>query len=181
MARIISPVRIARVNALSFQVTRESVELDFQLALGQGVRLLSAEFGIGEIVVVPAASAFVTESVHSSLHLEIGALEQDAANFAADAQLLNSEIIADATVLVTQQDEAATRGGSAISVTWLTEKRWNYRELVGPDGFLIAQNITATFVGSAATITTNRAWWKIFYQYVELTQSELLSAFILRR
>ena len=105
MARALSPVRVARIGRLSFQAARETVELDFQLGLLQGVNVLSAEFILGNAVLVPT-SVMVAHSIHSSLHLEVGSLEEDASNLAADGNVLNSEIIADVVINVAGQDEA---------------------------------------------------------------------------
>ena len=179
MAKALSPVRVARVNRLSFQAAREDVELNFQLGLKQGVALLAAEFLIGGAVLVPSTT-MISHTIHSSLHLETGSLEEDASNFTEDSQALNSETVADAILIVQGQDEAATRGGSAISMVWGSPKRWDFRSLFG-EPLLIAQNITATHITSNALLTANRTVWKIFYQYVELTDAELAGQFILRR
>ena len=177
MAEILSPIRIARARRTSFQNVEETFEIDFALGLQMGVRVHAVEFGVREAVIVPT-TAPINAQAHMSLHVETGALEGAIDAFPADDVILNSEIIAETTLMVTSGDTAQIEG--AVERTWLQPLAWNYHQLVGgPLDF--AQNLTFRGVTSASTLTINGGQVTIYYQYIKLTKSELGEQFALRR
>lgn len=181
MAKDLSPIRIARARRTSFQNTEESAELDFNLGLRQGIKIHAIEFGIRNIILVPVDDAIDHESAHMSLHAETGALEGAIDSFPSDDLILNSEIIAETTIQVDGFTSSVPSTSPDIFVpTWLQPKAWNFHQLVGSP-LVLAQNPTFRGVTSSSLLTVNGGQVTIYYQYVELTDTELASQFILRR
>lgn len=178
MPKGLTDVRIARISRASFQNTEETSEVDFQLGLNQGVEIEAVEFGIGQAVVVPT-TGFNAHQVTLSLHRETGALEL-AADGLLDNLELDSEIIAQAVLQILDQDEAATRGGSAASMAWLSPNSWKFRDIMGKP-LLLAHNLTFRGITSAAALTINGAFASIYYRYVSLSATELAKLIISRR
>ena len=181
MAKALSPIRIARARRTSFQATEEVAELDFNLGHRQGIQIHAVEFGIRGVVLTPADDAIDHENAHMSLHAETGALEGAIDAFPSDDMILNSEIIAETTLQVdgfTSSVPAASP--DVFTFSWLQPISWNYHQLIdGP--LLLAQNPSFRGVTSNALLTVNGAQVTIYYQFVELTDVELASQFILRR
>jgi len=182
VAKVLSPIRIARSRRTSFQATEETQEIDFALALRQGIRVHAVEFGIRQAIFVPSGNdAIERAQAHLSLHVETGALEGAIDAFPADATILNSEIIAETTL----QKSAFTSSVPATSsdneaYEWLQPKAWNFHQLVGGP-LTFAQNLTFRGIASTSTFTINGAQVTIYYDYVELTEAELGRQFALRR
>lgn len=180
MAKALTPIRIARSRRTTVTNVEETQEIDFSLGVEQGIELYAAEFGLLEFVNSPAGTAFETEWGLMELHARIGALEGGLDSFPADDTILNSSILAAAVVEGLEQDEAATRGGSAGALQWVTEKSWNFKELIG-DPILLATNLTFRSITKAATAVMNGAQVTLYYRYVKLTDKELAQQFALRR
>lgn len=176
MVKALTPVRIARISRQSVNNATETSELDFQLDHRQGVLIHAVEFLVGQMIDVGAIVISPTQA-YLSLHAETGNLE-DAADALVDATVLNSEVIAEAVLQVTNL-ETATAGGAA-SIIWLSPNQWNFNQLLGQP-LLLATNLTFRVRSSAAVLTVNGAAAHIFYQYVTLTDAELANQFILRR
>ncbi len=176
MAKPLTPVRIARISRQSFQNTEETSELDFELALRQGVLIHAVEFAVGQAILV-AAAADDREEFYLSLHAETGALE-NSLDALLDVQVLNSEVIAETAAMVTGTNTAANVIGTMFA--WLGPAAWNYNQLLGGP-LLLATNLTFRGITSASTLTINGAMAHIFYQYVELSAAELANQFILSR
>ncbi len=175
MVKALTPVRIARIQRQSFQNTAESAEVDFELALKQGVLVHAVEFLIGQAILVAAADPD-REEAYLSLHAETNNLE-DAIDQSADGLVLNSEIIAETTLVVHASNDAVAGAGG---MNFLGPIAWNYTQLLGAP-LLLASNLTFRGVTTASTLTINGATAHIFYQYVELTETELAQQFLLRR
>jgi len=178
MAKPLTPVRIAKVSRTSFSNSAEEVEVDMELALGQGFLLHTVEIVPGELNLA-VSTAQKEETAYMSVHAETSTLEvaQDAA---VDGLVLNSEILAQAVVQAKAQEEAATRGGSSAAFIWLSEKRWNFNELLEKP-LLLATDLTCRFITSAAALVVQRTTINLFYQYVELSEKELADQFLLGR
>jgi hypothetical protein len=178
MARVQTNIRIAKVTRTTFDSSAEEIELDFELSLRQGYLLHAIEMAFGEIT-HDASSSLLSGVVSVSVHAETGTLETSI-DAAVDGQILNSEIIAETSIQSVIQIEAATRGGSARSMTWLGPNRWNYKDMIG-DPLLLATNLTVRFVTDASTLDAANTTVTFFYQYAELTREELAGQFLLRR
>lgn len=176
----LSPIRVARSRRTSVTNVEETQEIDFSLGLRQGIELYAAEFAALEFISSPAGTAMEHEFGLMELHARIGALEGGLDAFPADDTILNSSIIAQANIYSDLQDEAATRGGSAAAFSWLSERSWNYKALLG-DPLLLATNLTFRAITKAATAVINGAQVSLWYRYVELSNAELAAQFSLRR
>lgn len=176
MVRPLTPVRIARASRASVQSTAEESELDFQLALKQGLLIYSVEFSIGDARFVAAADDD-EEDAFMSLHAETDELE-DSYDEYGDALVLNSEVIAETALHVSSSSTAGEQTGPKY--TWFGPTSWRFREIVG-EPLLLASNITFRVVTTANSFTINSPVARIFYQYVELTEAELARQFLLRR
>ena len=176
MVKALTPVRICRVSRQSVQDTEETVAVDFELGHRQGVLIHAVEFLMGQAIEVGATTLVHTQA-YLSLHAETGTLES-AADALVDAVILNSEVVAEAVYQIGSIETAAA--GGAIAGTWLSPNSWNYNQLLGQP-LLLATNLTFRAVTSASTLTVNGAAAHIFYQYVNLTDTELANQFILRR
>lgn len=179
MATALSPIRIARARRTSVTNSAETMELDFNLALLQGLEIYAAECAALEVIDTPS-TAFDTNWMTTSLHAETGALEGAIDSFPADNTIFNSEIIAEATLEIITQDEAATRGGSAASLAWVGPNQWNFIQLIGKP-LLIARNITMRAITKGSGTVVNGLQWSIYYRYVQLNISEAADLFILAR
>lgn len=179
MPNPISPIRIARARRTSVTNVAEEMEIDFNLSLLEGIEIFACECAALELIDT-AATAFDTNWMTTSLHSENGALEGALDSFPADNFLLNSEIIAEATLEIITQNEAATRGGSAATLAWVGPNQWNFMQLIGKP-YLLAQNITMRAITKGAGTVANGLQWTIYYRYVALTRAEVGSLFILRR
>jgi len=176
MATALTPVRIARISRQSFQNTEETAELDFELALRQGVLIHAVEFAVGQAILVPALDND-HEEFYLSLHAETGALE-NALDALTDSQVLNSEVIAEAAGTLTGSATAGEETGTKFA--WMSPIAWNFNQLLGGP-LLLATNLTFRGVTTASILTINGAMAHIFYQYVELTREELANQFLLSR
>lgn len=179
MARPLSPIRIARARRTGFADTAETQEIDFNLGLRQGIEIHAVEFGFAQVV--PTLSTTdQTLVAFLSLHAETGALEGALDSFPADNFILNSEIIAQAALQILGQDEAATRGGSAAAIGWLTPNRYEFSRMIGQP-LIVATNLTFRGVTSSSNLTVTGGHVAIYHRYVELTDQELAAQFVLRR
>lgn len=179
MPTALSPIRICRARRTNVTNVAETMEIDFNLALLEGIEIYACEAAMLELVDT-AASAFDTNWTTTSLHAETGALEGAIDAFPADNFILNSEIIAEATIQQVAQDEAATRGGSASSLIWLGPNQWNFMQLIGKP-LLLAGNLTMRAIGKDAAMNALGLQWTIYYRYVKLNKSEASDLFLLRR
>ena len=182
MVRVLTPIRIARSRRTSFQNTAEEVELDFNLALSQGIRVHAVEFGIRQAIPLASSNdALEFMQAHMSLHIETGALEGAIDSFPADNTILNSEILAETTLSATSfSGSVPATAPDVTNMTWLQPLAWNFHDLVGGP-IDIAQNLTFRGVTSQSTFTVNGAQVTIFYQFIELSDAELGAQFALRR
>ncbi len=179
MPTALSPIRICRARRTSVTNAAETMEIDFNMALLEGIEIYAAECAALEVVDT-VATAFDTNWVTTSLHAETGALEGALDAFPADNFILNSEIIAEATIEILTQAEAATRGGSAAALTWVGPNQWNFVQLIGKP-LLLATNITMRAITKGAATVANGLQWTIYYRYVRLSKSEASDLFLLRR
>lgn len=179
MAKALTPIRVARSRRTSVTNVVETQEINFALGLKQGIELYSAEFGMMEFVDTPS-SGFDTNFGIMELHARIGALEGGIDSFPADDTILNSSILAQAVIQQVTQDEAATRGGSAAALNWVSPKSWNYVQITGSP-ILLATNLTFRAITKQATVVMNGAQVSLWYRYVELSEKELAQQFALRR
>jgi len=173
----LSPIRVARVRRTTFQDTEETFEVDFQLALNQGIAIYSIHFGLREAITVPT-TAPLHGQIFQSLHVETGALEGDIDSFPTDDVILDSEIIAQAVLQISSGDTAQIEG--AFESTWLTPIMFNYKDITG-EPLIVAQNLTYRGVTSESTLTALGAQATIWYKYVKLTDAELGRLFAVRR
>ncbi len=178
MAKALSPIRLATINRAAVTNSVETAELDFQLAVRQGVLIHVVEVAIGNPI-VSNTTVYSQEAWYASLHIETGTLET-AMDALVDGERLNSELIAVFGATYHVQNEAATRGGSAGGGVWNTPRRYNYGQMFGK-ALLVAQNVTARFFTRNSTLVVNDIQMRIWYQFVELTDAELASQFVLRR
>lgn len=179
MATPLSPIRIARARRTSVTNAAETMEIDFNMALLEGIEVYAAECAVLELVDT-AAVTIDTNWMTTSLHAETGALEGALDSFPADNTILNSEIIAEATLEIITQDEAATRGGSSAALAWVGPNQWNFVQLIGRP-LLLATNLTMRGVTKGAATVANGLQWTIYYRYVRLSKSEASDLFLLRR
>lgn len=179
MPTALSPIRICRARRTNVVNVAETMEIDFNLALLEGIEIYACELAALEFIDA-AGTGFDINWVTSSLHAETGALEGAIDAFPADNFILNSEIIAEATFEIINQDEAATRGGSAAAMQWSGPNQWNFIQLIGKP-LLLATNLTMRAISKSAGMSANGLQWTIYYRYVRLTKSEAGDLFILRR
>lgn len=176
MVRSLTPVRIARASRQSVQSSAEETELDFQLALKQGLLIHAVEFSIGDARFVAAADDD-EEDAFMSLHAETDELEDSYDEF-GDGLVLNSEVFAETALHVSSSSTSGEQTGPKY--TWFGPISWRFRELLG-EPLLLASNVTFRVVTTANSFTVNSAVARIFYQYVELTEQELARQFLLKR
>lgn len=182
MPIILSPVRILRSRRTSFQNVEETQEIDFNLALEQGIRIHAVEFGMKDATFVPSTDDNVQHATaHLSLHIETGALEGAIDAYPADQTILNSEILAETTLQVQGfTSSVPATSPDVIVYQWMQPISWNLHAIMG--GPLdLAQNLTFRGIASVATFTINGAQVTIFYQYIKLSKAELGEQFALRR
>ena len=179
MVKALTPIRIARSRRTSFTSTEETQEIDFSLGIRQGIELYAAEFGALEFISIPTSS-FDTDWALMELHARIGALEGGLDSFPGDDTILNSSIIAAAVWQQADQDEAATRGGSAAAANWNTQNSWNYVQLMGGP-MLLATNLTFRCITKGTDLVVNGGQVTLYYRYVSLSDKELGEQFALRR
>lgn len=181
MAKILTPIRIARSRRTSFTNVVETREIDFGLAVQQGIRIHAVEFGMSNVVPVPGNDTIDVTNAFMSLHVETGALEGAIDAFPADDDILNSEIIAETTFQVHAfTSSVPATSPDVFTMIWLQPKTWNFHEIVGgPLDF--AQNLTFRAITSNAELVVNGGQVTIYYQYIKLTPAELGEQFALRR
>lgn len=177
MAKVLSPMRVLRARRDSNQDTAETMEIDFNLGIEQGVELFSATFSVAQAIAVPGAAPLHLQE-YMSLHVETGALEGGIQTFPADELILNSEIIAEAVLQIITGDTAQVEG--VHTMEWLSPNHWNFLAMLGKP-LLLAQNLTFRSDTSASTLTVNGPQLTLWYRYVKLTQAELVDLFTLRR
>jgi hypothetical protein len=174
MASPLSPIRIARIVNTAVPVSsEESIEVDFDLAVEEGVELYVVEFSADELLPDPGADE-LNAGVSMSLHVETGTIETQ--NPTVDGQILNSEIVAE-TQFIAQASSTAGSVESAWSA--YPSARHNFLEMHGRP-LLIAQNPTFVIDTDAIAIVAN-GFCRIWYRYVKLTRDELVNQFLLRR
>jgi len=181
MATPLSPIRIGRARRTSFQDTEETQEIDFNLGIEQGVEIFAIEFGVRNVVPVPANDTILVVNAHMSVHAETGALEGAIDAFPADNFILNSEIIAETTLQVMAfTSSVPSTSPDVFNMIWMQPLKWDYLALFGKP-LTLAQNVTFRGVTSASTLTINGAQVTFYYRYVSLTRNELAEQFVLRR
>jgi len=173
----LSPIRVARVRRTSFQNTEESFEIDFDLALNQGIAIYSISFAIREAITVPT-TAPLHGQVFQSIHVETGGLEGAIDAFPTDDVILDSEIIAQCVLQITSGDTAQIEG--EFDAVWLSPIEFNFNEITG-EPLIVAQNLTYRGVTSESTLTANGPQATIWYKYIRLTDAELGRLFAVRR
>lgn len=180
MARELTGIRVAKADLIDVSSgTPEQIELDFNFARGEGIAIYSIEFmvAINEV----ATSTFADANTNLSVHVENDTLEATFADVAADGFTTeDSEIIAEANFGYAVQDEAATRGGSAAAMGWLSPNQFNYLQKIGTP-LVIAINPTFRVDNVGATGNTDDHRLTMWYKYVELTDREVRDAFFRRR
>lgn len=178
MARDISGLRIAKIHIdRAGNTTEESQEADFDLARGEGIALHRVEFAVEPVVT--ADDDHDTRLGYVSLHAENDALEATFDELSGESFEQDSEIIAESGIVCVNQDEAATRGGSAATYMWLGPNFWNYREISGRP-LVIAINPTFRAQVNDAGLVMD-ALCTIYYNYVELNDAEVREAFFRMR
>lgn len=165
MPRDISGLRVARSLVTPIGAAVAQNELDFQLAVRQGIAI-HAVLGFGQFVPV-SSTTWAMFRAHQHLHLETGTVEvlPDAAG--DDEVNVDTEIFWAQWFTALVQDEAATRGGSAGSTNVVPSGLITF-----PVPILSARNIT--HVGE--TVTTSHsleATVLIYYHYVEFSLAEM--------
>lgn len=181
MAKELTGFRIAHADIIDISSgTPQVQEMDFNFARGEGIAIYSVEFKLkfSEI----ASTAFEDGIVNMSLHVENDTLETTFIDIAADGFTTDdSEIIAEGVWGSIGQDEAATRGGSAAAMGWLSKNSWDYLQILGAP-LVIAINPTfrvENFGVFAFQADDHRC--TMWYKYVELTDREVRDAFFRRR
>ena len=180
MAKELTGFRVAHADLIDVgSGVPESIELDFNFARGEGIAIYNVNFLVG--VNEAATSVMLDGNATLSLHVENDALEASFINVAADGFTTDdSEIIAEATIGMIAQDEAATRGGSAAAIAWLSKHDFNFMQMLGSP-LVIAINPTFQIDNIGATINIDDGRCTIWYKYVELSDREVRDAFFRRR
>ncbi len=171
MARALTGWRDARAVRLAVAGGVETEELDFNMGPGMGVELGTITFGLW-LPVFTFSSTMVSYAAYLSLHAETGTLE----GLTAEGHRLDTEVLHEAAWLMAAQDEAATRGGSALSHGWSSppEKPYNpERQLY------LVQNATFRVESSNGNLSLTSAFVRITYRYVSFTDAEM--GFLLAR
>ncbi len=179
MAKDLTGFRIAKVDIQAISSgTEKSQEMDFNFARGEGIAIYSVEFMMHSNEV--ASNTFADQNSNVSLHVENDSLEVTMEDIAVDGFTQDdSEIIAEANWGSMAQDEAATRGGSAGAMGWLSKHSWDYLQILGSP-LVIAINPTL-FVDFVGTGTADKVRLTMWYKYVELNDREVRDAFFRRR
>lgn len=179
MPKEITGFRVAKIDLANVDDTPEvSQEIDFDFGAREGVALYVAEF-----IVLPThteSSTFQEFSVNASLHVENDALEDTLDDAPATGVTnLDSEIIAELEMRTITQDEAATRGGSAAAMGFVSPHRWDYMQMLGGP-LLIATNPTLRAVSNSSSLIVDIRL-TLWFKYVELSNSDIVSSFFRRR
>lgn len=179
MAKELTGIRIAKVDIQAISSgTEKQQEMDFNLARGEGIAIYSVEYMVHQNEV--ATATFDDSNCNMSLHIENDTLELTMEDIALDAFTTDdSEVIAEANWGVIAQEEAATRGGSAAAMGWMSKNSWNYLQILGSP-LVIAINPTL-FVDFVGISVANKVRMTMWYKYVELNDKEIRDAFFRRR
>lgn len=182
MAKVLSGFRICRARRTSFSNVVETQEIDFALALGMGLEVHAVEFGVASSIFIPSSNDGIEYSrMHLSLHVETGALEGAIDAFPADNFILNSEIIAETTLLHTAFTSSVPATSPDVdNATWLQPMSWNFNQLLGGP-LVVAQNLTFRGICAQSTHTVLGAQVSIYYRYVQLSTAELAKLFTQQR
>lgn len=173
MATPISPVRIAHVtNAAVAIATTEEQEVDFELAVQQGVE-------IHQILTLPEVALDVTaaansEDGHVSVHAETGALEDPEP--AADGVVNNSEIIHHC--LITGVID--TTANEPVAPAMIKNTKTNFWQRMNQP-LLVASNLTIRYQTGTLMLSFGPVMTYITYRYVRLTEQELVNQLLMRR
>jgi len=154
--------------------TAESQEINFAMGFGEGIEIAHIEFGL-TIAANSLTTARVQNNVRLSVHAETGALEEPLGP--SDDFELNSEVIAFAVLLVDTNDNAL---GEQSNFLWAPGPSTHFIDILGAP-MLLASNPTWQVDGESSTIAISNPFMRMWYRYVELSNSELLRLFALRR
>lgn len=174
MGKDITGLRVAKVHIdRAGNTTEESQEVDFDFGRGEGIALYRVEFAVEPVVT--ADDDHDSRFGFVSLHAENDALEQTFDEISGENVELDSEIICESAIIALNQDEAATRGGSAAAYMWLAPNFWNFMEIAGKP-LVLATNPTFRAQVSDAGLVMD-SYCTMYYKYVELTNAEIRDAF----
>lgn len=180
MAKDLTGFRVAHADLIDFSSgTRQSQELDFNFARGEGIAIYSISFliTVNEIGIAGGTDNNFDMTVHvENDTLEVTMHEVPADGFTQD----DSEIIAEASWGSYLQDEAATTGGSAATIGWLSRNHFDYLQMIGSP-LVIAINPTLSGRGVGTTFLVDDLRMTMWYKYVELSDKEIRDAFFRRR
>lgn len=178
MAKDLTGLRVCKVHIdRAGNTTEESQEVDFDFGRGEGIALYRVEFALEPVVT--ADDDHDSRFGFVSLHAENDALEQTFDEISGEAVEIDSEIIAEATIVCLNQDEAATRGGSAAAYTWMSPNFWNFMEIHGRPIILATNPTFRAQVSDAGLVMDGLC--TMYYKYVELSNAEIRDAFFRAR
>ncbi len=178
MAKILSPIFIARRTLLSAQDggADQQAELDWRLGQGQAVELFQSIAMIPQAVVSGVDNTSTQNaSISLSLHRRTGTLTDPLA--AAGIDELQYEILHEVTLRTYVTQVAAESTGVAAILDG--PKMIDYRAVLGKP-VLLGGNLTvlvSNLTTIAGTITYNHPGFALFYRYVLPTAKELTDAF----
>lgn len=165
MPRPISGIRVARSFVTPSGAAAVSRELDFQLAVRQGIEMFGV-IGTAQLTHTFVTAVTVIRGVQT-LHLETGTLEEPPTATGEDEDNIDTEIIYQQVVSGFTQDEAATRGGSLGALLAVPSSIVAF-----PFSILSARNITHRGESENANLDIQFGLL-IYYRYVEFSLSEM--------
>jgi len=165
-------IRFARIRRASVPNTAEEGTLNFNLGHKEAAKIFSATLLV-EALIHTTATSFDFDSLIVSLHRETESLES-ALDAEVDEVIVDSEIIAQWSVQMGIQDEAATRGGSAVSMVWNSPRTWVFKDIAG-EPIITRRNLTGRFITSATELSALGPEIVVVYSIIEPTNAELLA------
>ncbi len=166
MPREISGLRIARSFITPISTTPVSRVIDFQLGARQGIQIEQIA-GSMSLSSLTESTDFQEESGVQTLHLESGSLETVPFVDAADEDTIDSEIVFYQAMTALFQEEAATRGGSAMALLVTPNT-----PIVFATPLFMARNPTHSGVMIGTTVLA-MFHLTIYYKFVEFSLAEL--------
>ena len=154
--------------------TQETQEINFNLSWGEGIEIASVRFGT-RLASNVLTTARVQSHIEFGLHAETGSLESVLGP--NDDFELNSEIVASAILLVDSNDNAL---GEQSNYLWAPGPDTNFLAELG-EPLLLASNPTFSVDATTSNTSVSAALMWCWYRYVQLTGTELLRLFALRR
>lgn len=166
MPRIISGLRVARSYVTPAGTTAVERTLDFQLGARQGIQI---EQMVGSIEILDVIESTDTDNYNGNhtLHLESGSLEVVADAAAEDEDTIDSEIIYRQGASLIVQEEAATRGGSAVA--FMVDPT---SPIIFSTPLFVARNPTHRGITKSTNFSVG-CHLTIYYKFVEFSLGEL--------